>query len=126
MARPVFSFTDGNIEKYGMTRYIEFEIPGGISSPEEFAEAVEEKQNEIFTPSGKGVIISGRGPIWGYAMILHASHPAKWVATMDPRIGGVIVQSHTPGINCGNVIPLSLLENKGVHFNFPMKAEWKN
>jgi CRISPR-associated protein Csx3 len=110
MARPVFVFTDKNIKEYGMIRYIEFEIPGGITTPEEFADAVEEKQNEIFTPSGRGNIISGRGPIWGYAMIIHASHPAKWVATLDPRLGAVIVQSHTPGISCGEVISLSILD----------------
>jgi CRISPR-associated protein Csx3 len=112
MTRPVFSFTDRDIKEYGKIRFVEFDIPGGITTPGEYADAVEEGGDKIFAPSGRGIIISGRDPIWGYAMILHAAHPARWIATMDPRLGPVVVQSHTPGVSCGEVIPLSLLENK--------------
>lgn len=47
-------------------------------------------------PAGDGVVISGRGPIWLYAALVHHYHPAAWVATFDPRLGGgVVVERHT-------------------------------
>ena len=53
----------------------------------------------------KGVIISGRGPIWLYGYLIHHYHPALWVATFDPRLGGgVVVMSHTPEVSEGDVI----------------------
>ncbi len=43
----------------------------------------------------KGVIISGRGPIWLHCFLAHKYHHTKFVAVYDPRIGAVVVQSHT-------------------------------
>jgi len=43
----------------------------------------------------KGVIISGRGPIWLYCFLAHKFHPTPFIAIYDPRIGAVVVQSHT-------------------------------
>jgi len=55
----------------------------------------------------KGVVISGRGPIWLYAYLTHYYHYTLWVATYDPRLGGaVVVQSHTPSKREGDVIPV--------------------
>jgi CRISPR-associated protein Csx3 len=54
----------------------------------------------------KGVVISGRGPVWLFAYIAHEYHPAAWVATFDPRLGGIIVESHTPGINAGEIVSI--------------------
>ena len=34
----------------------------------------------------KGVVLSGRGPIWLYGFLIHFYHPTKWVATYDPRL----------------------------------------
>jgi|GEM_PF-1607502 len=110
MAKPLFKFIDKELENFGSTRIIEFSIPGGVTTPVEFAEAVEEAGKELY-PMNRGIVISGRGPIWGYAMILHAAHPTRWIATMDLRLGCVVVQSHTPEISCGDTIPLTLLEN---------------
>jgi CRISPR-associated protein Csx3 len=42
----------------------------------------------------KGVIISGRGPIWLHCFLAHKYHHTKFVAIYDPRIGAVVVQSH--------------------------------
>ncbi len=59
----------------------------------------------------KGVILSGRGPIWLYGFLVHYYHPTVWVATYDPRLGGaVVVESHVPGVTPGDVIPLSTEE----------------
>jgi len=45
----------------------------------------------------KGVIINGKGPIWLYVYLAHLCHPSAWIATVDPRIGAVVVESHKPG-----------------------------
>ena len=42
----------------------------------------------------KGVIIFGKAPVWLFAFLSHELHIAKWVATFDPRIGAIVVQSH--------------------------------
>ena len=60
----------------------------------------------------KGVVLSGRGPVWLYACLVHHYHPAAWVATFDPRLGAVVVQSHKPGMQVGQV--LSLDQEQGV------------
>ena len=57
-------------------------------------------------PSHKGVIISGRAPIWLHSAIAHECDPSLWVAHFDPRIGGgVVTQSHTPSKKVGDFIP---------------------
>lgn len=56
---------------------------------------------------GRGVVISGRGPIWLYSALVHNLHYAPWVATYDPRLGGgVVVASHTKEHDIGDVIPI--------------------
>jgi CRISPR-associated protein Csx3 len=53
----------------------------------------------------KGVIISGRGPIWLYCNLVHYYHPTKFIATHDPRLGGaVIIESHSRAHTVGTVI----------------------
>ena len=55
----------------------------------------------------KGVVLSGRAPIWLYGALIHEYHPTAWVATFDPRLGGaVVVMSHTPEIRVGDVLGL--------------------
>lgn len=54
----------------------------------------------------KGIVISGRGPVWLYAYLVHECHVFPFVATNDPRLGGfVVVQSHTPGVKPGDILP---------------------
>ena len=43
----------------------------------------------------KGVVISGRGPIWLHCFLAHKFHHTQFVAIYDPRQGAVVVQSHT-------------------------------
>ena len=55
----------------------------------------------------KGVILSGRGPVWLYCYLSHFYHPTAYVATYDPRLqGAVVVQSHTSEYKPGDIIPL--------------------
>jgi len=61
-------------------------------------------------PRGALVVVEGRAPIWRYAMALHRLHgsPAGAVAVYDPRLGAVIVQSHTPLYAEGDVLELDV------------------
>lgn len=55
-----------------------------------------------------GVILSGRAPIWLYGYLVHELHPTAWVACYDPRLGAVVVSTHSHQTRIGQVLPLSL------------------
>lgn len=67
-----------------------FNIDGGITDPTEVFST-----NLPDIPQNIGVILSGRGPIWLYARLIHYYHPTRWIAIHDPRLGYIVVQSHT-------------------------------
>jgi len=52
-----------------------------------------------------GVILTGRAPIWLYGWLVHECHFTRWVACYDPRLGAVVVESHTPEVRVGQIIP---------------------
>lgn len=97
MAKPIISVVD-----VGSFRVAKFEIPGGVTTPAEFAESVGEAPD---LAGDKPVLINGRGPVWGYAMLAHRAHPTPAVGTFDPRLGYVIVQTHDERFRLGDVIP---------------------
>jgi len=79
---------------------VEFELDGGVIEVKELPEL---RAPEV--DYQKGVILSGRGPVWLFATLAHAYHPALWVGCFDPRLGGgVVTQSHSPAIKVGDVI----------------------
>ena len=57
----------------------------------------------------KGVVLSGRGPIWLYGYLSHYYHPTKFTAIYDPRLGAVVVETHTPERRIGEVIQIEEL-----------------
>ncbi len=61
-------------------------------------------------PRGALVVVEGRAPIWRYGLALHRLHgsPAAAVAFYDPRLGAVVVASHTPRFSEGEVIGIIL------------------
>jgi CRISPR-associated protein Csx3 len=65
------------------------ELPGGIDTTQ-------------------GVVLTGRGPIWLYGYLIHELHPTAWVACHDPRLGAVVVATHTRGVSVGQIIPLEM------------------
>jgi len=85
-------------------KILEFELPGPVS-PEDLPEI----ETQLPQLSGEGLVISGRGPIWLYAVILHKyMHTFAYVATCDPKVGGaVVVTSHLKSVRIGTVIPIS-------------------
>lgn len=78
---------------------IEFQIKGDICTPDTLT---------ILEPpevdATRGVILSGRGPVWLFGYLIHHYHPTAWIATFDPRLGGgVVVASHVKGVKVGDV-----------------------
>lgn len=86
------------IEKENYT-IINFELKGNIT-PKILQELKPPKVDGT-----KGVVLSGRGPIWLYCYFVHHYHPTKFIATYDPRAGGaIVVESHTQGMEVGEII----------------------
>jgi len=81
--------------------FIEFELPEGVIAPGELAQALVDAP-EI--DPRKGVVISGRGPVWLFGALVHIYHATAWVATFDPRLGAVVVETHTPNRKVGEVV----------------------
>lgn len=97
MARPNITLT-----KTETALIVKFDIPGGVTSPEEFAAAVADMSK---LAGDVPVLVNGRGPVWGYGMILHEAHPTPAAATFDPRLGYVVVATHSDAYKVGQVIP---------------------
>jgi len=53
--------------------------------------------------------VEGRAPIWRYGMALHMLHgsPAAAVAFYDPRLGAVVVASHSRELSVGQVMDVT-------------------
>lgn len=59
--------------------------------------------------ASKCVVLSGRGPIWLYGVLIHHFHPCKAVAVFDPRLdGAVVVESHSQKFKVGDVIHINI------------------
>ncbi len=60
-------------------------------------------------PRGALVVIEGRAPIWRYGVAFHKLHgsAAGAVAVYDPRLGAVVVASHSPEYREGQVVDVS-------------------
>ena len=54
-------------------------------------------------------MIEGRAPIWRYGLAFHRLHgsPAAAIAVYDPRLGAVVVASHTPGFADAQVVDVT-------------------
>lgn len=64
----------------------------------------------------QGVVIEGRAPVWLYGYLVHACHPAAWVACFDPRLGAampksggaVVVATHSQVVAVGEILAIEL------------------
>lgn len=93
-------------------------------------QAVPENLKYTELPDGinfsKGVIVNGKAPIWLYAHAVHLLHIAKWVAVFDPRLGAVVVQSHSAEPpELGDIIPYSEIEEFILNKNNPKPLNQK-
>ena len=55
----------------------------------------------------QGIVIEGKGPIWLYGYLIHECHPAAWVGCYDPRLGAVVVATHTHDVLVSQVLALN-------------------
>lgn len=88
-----------------MSDYTVWDI--GVDAPITPADALPEMPR---VERGNLLVITGRAPIWRYALAFHKDHgsAAGAVATYDPRLGAVIVASHSPRYNEGDVLSIEL------------------
>ena len=85
-----------------------FVIEGGVIEPKELKE-VDEMARDLSSKldTTKPVIISGRGPHWLYAVLVHNLHFASVLATWEPRVKkGRIVEAPTKEL-LGKAIDIS-------------------
>jgi len=61
-------------------------------------------------PRGSLVIVEGRAPIWRYGMAMHLLHgsPAAAIAFYDPKLGAVVVATHSQKWNVGDIMDMKL------------------
>lgn len=96
-------------EKYEIYTKVKFELTKGTIKPKETKNL--EDRVPYINPK-KGVIISGQGPNWLFALIANAYHPgnsqsrfrAPWVAIHDQLDGAVIVAATITGPNPSDTI----------------------
>jgi CRISPR-associated protein Csx3 len=57
-------------------------------------------------PRGALLVIGGRAPVWRYGLAFHAAHggAAGAIATYDPKLGAVVVASHSKSYKTGQVL----------------------
>jgi CRISPR-associated protein Csx3 len=104
MSQPVFTIKPINSPSKITFRLVSFEIPGGITSPAEFAAAASEIEHQL--TGNLPILINGRGPIWGYGMLFHLAHATPAIAIYDPRLGYVVVQSHDSRFQVGEILAI--------------------
>ncbi len=90
-----------------------FSIPGGLIEPGVLAGT--DFPVELLGRRDKGLVISGKGPVWLYAHLVHLAHVFAWVALYDPRLaGGIVVMNHSVrGPRIGSVVPVTTPEQTG-------------
>ncbi len=83
---------------------IQITSPDGVIEPQDLT--------GLALPEGiqwrQGIVIEGRAPVWLYGYLVHQCHPAAWVGCYDPRLGAIVVASHTHEMSVGQVLALNL------------------
>lgn len=100
MAEKSLKYT--TVEKEDFT-VVEVEIvrEGGVAIPDNVREVSNAPQVEAM----RGVVISGRLPVWLFCALVHRYHPTAWIGIFDPRLGGaVVVETHSPQRKLGEVV----------------------
>lgn len=86
---------------------VEVILTQGVITPDQVPGLLQRVEQALPAGGPEAIVISGRLPIWAVGALLHLFHPRPCVATFDPRLNaGVVVQTHTPGVRVGDLIPL--------------------
>jgi CRISPR-associated protein Csx3 len=56
----------------------------------------------------QGIVIEGKAPIWLHGYLVHECHPSAWVGCYDPRLGIIVVATHTPDVAISQVFKIDL------------------
>lgn len=84
--------------------HVEIANENGIITPADL--------KELKLPGGidysQGIAIEGKAPIWLYGYLVHECHPSAWVGCYDPRLGIVVVATHTPTVAISQVFKAAL------------------
>ena len=94
--------------------HIQIATPDGLIEPQDL-NAVDLPEAIVWS---QGVVLEGKAPIWLYGYLIHACHPAAWVACFDPRLGdakpnsggAVVVATHNRQVAIGQVLKIDLPE----------------
>jgi CRISPR-associated protein Csx3 len=100
-----FTATETNTNSESFT-LLEFQIinPEGIIQPSELKLI---QFPEIDTT--KGLILSGRGPVWLFGYLAHHYHITPWLASYDPgQGGGIVFSTHSMSKSVGNCVKVTL------------------
>ncbi len=89
MAQPTFQLTNATSEDGILCQLVFFEIPGGITTPAEFALAVKAIEPQL--QGEHPILVNGQGPRWAFAMITDAGHASPAVAVFEPSLGSYVV-----------------------------------
>jgi len=100
-----------DVSEHGDYLFIDVSIgSNSIMSPDELKDllyVVEKRVGARYY--GKGVVISGRLPVWAHCALTHLFHASKFVAHFDPRFkGGVVVATHDEGYKIGQIVPVKI------------------
>ena len=75
--------------------WINFSIPGGVLNPDDLRRIkiprITPPDHPVPVPADKTVVLSGRGPLWLYALLAHEFHMTKALGTYEPRVDDVII-----------------------------------
>lgn len=94
--------------QYQELTLLEFKInnPQGIIEPNEL-KLIEFPKID----TTKGLILSGRGPVWLFGYLAHHFHITPWLASYDPRKGGgVVFSTHSSKQSVGDCVKVTLPE----------------
>ena len=91
-------------EKDGFS-VLSFELADGVIDASQLENAIRIAPN---LDCERGVVLSGRGPVWLFAALAHEYHTTRWCGTFDPRVGGGVVVSrhHESAPQIGEVVPV--------------------
>ena len=84
---------------------LEFQLDGNIH-PSSLADI--RLPDDLSERTDKGLVFSGRGPVWLYAHLTHLAHMFSWCGTYEPRLRAAVVTSaHTnDGPSEGDLVPI--------------------